>query len=323
MNTPNIIFVRSNYGQFTPQFIKGGYVAIGWLDKTDLKSVKNREEVYPIYKQYDPDSSNLVLGQQVGQISRFLHELKVGDYVLTQSVNSDHIHYGIVTGDYYYEYNSPDGCPFPHRKQVKWITEMARNQFSVPVQNTIRSSLTIFYISQTQNFFSVIGKPELIPQERKQLELNYHQFVLNRLMELDAKEFEILITHLLAALGFEGAEHTGKSGDGGVDAIGELNISGLAKVKIFVQAKRYQPNKIIKSSDVKMLRQSIPKDSQGAFITTARFDKNCENIALDPNFPRIGLINGYQFVDLLAEHWEDVPKEFKEKLNLKLGLVIA
>ncbi len=323
MDSPNIIFVRSNYGQYTPQFLSGEYVAIGWLDRTNLSNVKSREELHPLYKQYDPDSSNLVSGQQVGQISRFLHELKKGDYVLTQSVNSDHIHYGVVTGDYYYEYNSVDGCPFPHRKKVKWIAEIARNQFSVPVQNTIRSSLTIFYISQIQNFLSVIGRSELIPESAKQLEVNYHLSVLYRLMELDAKEFEILITHLLAALGFEGAEHTGKPGDGGVDATGELNISGLAKVKVFVQAKRYQPNKVIKSSDVKLLRQSIPKDSQGAFITTAQFDKNCENIALDPNFPRIGLINGNQFVDLLAVHWESIPNDFKDKLNLKLGLIIA
>ncbi|MBP7260266.1 MAG: restriction endonuclease [Bacteroidia bacterium] len=323
MSNPNIIFVRSNYGQYAPQFMKGGYVAIGWLDKTNLAAVKTRDELYPLYKSSYPADSNIVTGQQVGQISRFLHELKLGDYVLTQSVNSDHFHYGLVTGEYYYEYNSKDGCPFPHRKKVKWIKEIARNQFSVPFQNTIRSSLTIFYVSQLQNFFTVIGKPELIPAIQKQLDSNYHETVLNRLMELDAKEFEILITHLLAALGFEGTEHTGRPGDGGVDATGELNLAGIAKVKIFVQAKRHKPEKVIKAADVKALRQSIPRDGQGAFITTARFDKHCKDIALDPAFPRIGLINGNQFVDLLAEHWEDIPQEFKEKLNLKLGLVLA
>jgi predicted Mrr-cat superfamily restriction endonuclease len=324
MTTPNIIFVRSDYGRYTPQFISGSYVAIGWLESVNLKDVKTRDELYPLYRKDNPDEkSNIVIGQQVGQISRFLHELKTGDYVFTQSVNSDHFHYGILAGGYYYERNSKDGCPFPHRKKVTWIGEMARNQFSVPFQNTIRSSLTIFYVSQAQNFFTVIGKAQLIPSSQKQLDVNYHQTVLTRLMELDAKEFEILITHLLSALGFEGAEHTGRPGDGGVDATGELNVSGLAKIKIVVQAKRHQPNKVIKASDVKTLRQSIPRDSQGAFITTAQFDKHCKDIALDPNFPRIGLINGNQFVDLLAEHWDKIPDEFKEKLNLKLGLVNA
>jgi hypothetical protein len=36
---------------------------------------------------------------------------------------------------------------------------------------------------------------------------------------------------------------------------------------------------------------------------------------------RIGLVNGYQLVDLLVEHWSDIPEEFKNRLGLKPGLV--
>ncbi len=246
-------------------------------------------------------------------------EIQKGDYVITQSVDSDHIHYGVIEGEYYYE--PKDDCPYPHRRKVKWVSEIARSAFSVPFQNTIRSSLTVFYVSQIQNFFVVIGKRELAPQKEQHVAFDYHKSILEKLMELDAKEFEILITHLLAALGFEGTEHTGKPGDGGVDATGELNLAGMAKIKIFVQAKRHQPTAIIKSADVKALRQSIPRDGQGAFITTAQFDKKSKDIALDSNFPRIGLINGSQLVELLADHWDDIPQDFKEKLGVKIGLI--
>jgi restriction system protein len=44
-------------------------------------------------------------------------------------------------------------------------------------------------------------------------------------------------------------------------------------------------------------------------------------VALEPGFPRIGLINGRQLVDLLIEHWDDIPSEFSERLGLKRGLV--
>jgi restriction system protein len=318
---PNLFVVRSNYGQYTPQFLKGGYVAIGWLEEINLSKIKSKDELYPIYEEYHEEKNSLVLGQQVGQISRFLFDIKNEDFVIAQSVNSDHIHYGIVESNYYYEPKSKDRCPYPHRKKVRWIAEIPRNSFSVPFQNTIRSSLTVFKVTQLQNFFTVIGKPHLAPQKEKQIDFNYHKSIIEKLMDLDAKEFELLITHLLAALGFEGTEHTGRPGDGGVDATGELNIAGMAKVKIFVQAKRYKPESIIKASDVKALRQSIPRDGQGAFITTAQFDKKSKEIALDPNFPRIGLINGNQFVELLAEHWEEIPLEFKDKLGLKIGLV--
>lgn len=39
--------------------------------------------------------------------------------------------------------------------------------------------------------------------------------VLEQILELDDKEFEILVGHLLTALGFEGSEVIGKVGDGG------------------------------------------------------------------------------------------------------------
>lgn len=145
--------------------------------------------------------------------------------------------------------------------------------------------------------------------------------VLEQILQLRDDEFEILTAHLLTALGFEGTKVTGKTGDGGVDAMGELNLANLAKVKIFLQAKRYKLGTRIKASVVRELRQAIPRDGQGAFITTADYQAAAHEIALDPNFPRIGLINGHQLVDLLIEHWEDIPEEFRRQLGLRPGLV--
>jgi predicted Mrr-cat superfamily restriction endonuclease len=321
---PNLFVVRSNYGQFTPQFLKGKYVAIGWMGNQDLSAMVNREELYPIYKQvYPQDTSNIVIGVQVGQIGRFLLDIQVTDYVITQSVNSDHIHYGIVTSGYYHEPNSTDSCNFAHRKSVKWLGEISRSAFSVPFQNTIRSSLTVFRVADTLSFFQAIGKPELSSDTSHFLSADYHISILQRVYALESKEFEILITHLLSAIGFEGAQHTGRTGDGGVDATGELNLDGMAKIKLFVQAKCKQPLSVISAKDVKTLRQSIPRDGQGVFITTAKFNQACEEVASDPSFPRIGLINGNQFVELLGKYWYAIPEDFRIKLGLRIGLVPA
>ena len=80
---------------------------------------------------------------------------------------------------------------------------------------------------------------------------------------------------------FEGSEHKGKTGDGGVDATGELNVANLAKVKVFVQAKRYKLGTKISANVVRQLRQAIPRDAQGAFITTADFQLTASEVALD------------------------------------------
>ncbi|HMJ46806.1 MAG TPA: restriction endonuclease [Ferruginibacter sp.] len=318
--------VRAEFGKYTDHFLNGNYIAIGWLSDTDLTEIKTRDELYPIYKEEHPeDTSNVVIGQQVGQIARFLLEIKAGDYVITPSSDTEYIYYGVVENDPSYFYSDgADRCPFLHRRKIQWNkTPVQRSIFSVPFQNTIRSSLTVFNISHKINFFETIGKTELVPAKELNTEYDYYKTVLNRILELDDKEFEILITHLLTALGFEGAEHTGKVGDGGVDATGELDVSNLAKIKIFVQAKRYKLEARINANTVKALRQNIPSNGQGAFIVTCDFQSAAKDIALEPGFPRIGLINGKQLVDILVQHWEDIPVEFKDKLNLKLGLVIS
>jgi len=318
----NVWCVRANGGQFTEHFLHGGYAGIGWSEIcTDLSGIRTRDELYPVVRKAYPDQqSPIVIGNYVGQIARFLLDAQAGDYVITPAVDTEWLHYGqFGANPSYFFAKSEDGCPYRHRRRVKWETaRLKRGDFSVPFQNTIRSSLTVFSVSQHDEFLVAIGKagPKPVPQP-----YDPYRVVLEQVLGLDAKEFEILVGHLLTALGFEGSEVTGKTGDGGVDATGELNIANLAKVKVFVQAKRYKLGSKINANIVKQLRQAIPFGGQGAFITTADFQGAAADVALEAGFPRIGLINGRQLVDLLIEHWDDIPPEFRERLGLKPGLV--
>lgn len=318
----NVWCIRAEFGTYAHLFVAGGYVAIGWLNDVDLGQISTRAELYPIYRHgYPEDTSNIVIGQQVGQISRFLHEIFPGDYVITPAADTEWLHFGRVEDEPSYFYSSADdGCPYRHRRRVTWSAKrLKRGELSVPFQNTIRSSLTVFTVSQRDEFLSVIG--EATPVVTPAAAYDPYRVVLDQVLELDAKEFEILVGHLLTALGFEGSEVTGKSGDGGIDATGELNIANLAKVKVYVQAKRYKLGQKVNATTVKQLRQAIPFGGQGAFITTADYQAAASEVALENGFPRIGLINGRQLVDLLIEHWSDIPTEFQERLALKPGLV--
>jgi len=319
----NLFCVRAEFGTYTKHFVDGSFVAIGWMPNTDLSAAKSRDELYPLYKGEHPDdTSNIVIGQQVGQIARFLLEIAAGDYVITPAADTEWLHHGQVGPDPSYFYGSgEDGCPYRHRRRVAWaLQRLKRGDFSVPFQNTIRSSLTVFAVSQRDEFLAAIGRADLAPKPAA-AQYDPYRVVLEQVLELDDKEFEILVGHLLTALGFEGSEVTGKTGDGGVDATGELYVAGLAKVKVFVQAKRYKLGSKVNANTVKQLRQAIPFGGQGAFITTADFQGAAADVALESGFPRIGLINGRQLVDLLIKHWADIPPEFRERLGLKPGLV--
>lgn len=76
---------------------------------------------------------------------------------------------------------------------------------SVPFQNTIRSLLTVFAVSQRDEFLAAIGRADLAPKAAA-AQYDAYRVVLEQVLELDDKEFEILVGHLLTALGFEGSE---------------------------------------------------------------------------------------------------------------------
>lgn len=294
----NVWCVRANAGEFAEHFLRGGYVGIGWREiAQDLSHVRLREELYLIVRSAYPDvQSAIVIGNYVGQLARFMLDIMAGDWVITPAADTEWLHYGQIGLDpsYYYA-TSDDGCPYRHRRRVTWAKErLKRGDFSVPFQNTIRSSLTVFAVSQREEFLAAIGKGE--STDKTATQYDPYRAVLEQVLKLDDKEFEILVGHLLTALGFEGSEVTGKTGDGGVDATGEMNVANLAKVKVFVQAKRYKLGSKVSVGTVRQLRQAIPFGGQGAFITTADFQGAATDVALEAGFPRIGLVNGRQLM---------------------------
>ena len=321
---PNVYCIRAMYGQYTSRFLKGHYAAIGWLDGRDLTNIQDRESIKQLYRDANPSvTSNLVIGQQVGQIARFLFDIKPGDYVITPAADTNILHYGQVQDDPYFLGTDADGCPFTQRKKISWSSDiLRRGSLSIPMQNTLGSSLTVFQISNDTEFFEAIMRPELASPVVIQQSHNHTELVLKRLLELDATEFELLVMHLLTAVGFE-AQHTGQPHDGGVDVRGHLNIANMAKIQLIVQVKRYQLNARINAKDVKALRASIPAGAQGAFVTTADFQAAALDVATESGYPRIGTVNGRQLVDLLTEHWISIPEDFKDRLQLKPGLILA
>lgn len=169
---PDVYCVRAEFGTYTHNFLQGSYVAIGWIPEHDLSSVPSKEELYPLYKEAHPeDTSNVVIGQQVGQIARFLFDIKTGDYVITPPANTELLHYGVLAPDpSYFYFTGQDGCPYRHRRRVIWNGQtVRRSDFSVPFQNTIRSSLTVYNISQAEHFLEVIGRKDLIRRSRKEI----------------------------------------------------------------------------------------------------------------------------------------------------------
>src|SRR5262245_43031580 len=94
--------VRADGGTYTKAFVQNGYAAIGWLEEDDLSSVATREQIASLYRSRYPSDSDIVAGQQVGQISRFVLEAEAGDLIIAPDANTELLQYGYVAGNYFY-----------------------------------------------------------------------------------------------------------------------------------------------------------------------------------------------------------------------------
>ena len=247
--------------------------------------------------------------------------MQPGDYVITPAANSRSMHFGnLLDQPYYYSPNHSDGCSFAHRRPVQWAEHpIDRSTMSVPFQYMMRASKTAFRVSHRDEFFQKIGEDG--PDENCPVTLDPHAVILGQILELDAREFECLIGELLHALNFTSVEVRGKPGDGGIDVVGELDVPNLANVKVFIQAKRYQPYIAVNAATVYALADTLASTGgQGAVITTSSFDNAAQSAAREKG---IGLIDGYALVDFLVENWEGISDDFRDKLGLKRGLVLA
>lgn len=100
--------------------------------------------------------------------------------------------------------------------------------------------------------------------------INYREAVGARLQALPASGFERFCQRLLRESGFEEVAITGRSGDGGIDGIGILQVNTLVSFKVLFQCKRYTGS--VTPSQVRDFRGAMMgRADKGIIITTGSF----------------------------------------------------
>ncbi|MEO6062127.1 MAG: restriction endonuclease, partial [Thermoflexales bacterium] len=99
---------------------------------------------------------------------------------------------------------------------------------------------------------------------------DYRAEILGILLALPPNGFENLSQRLLRESGFTQVKVTGKSGDGGIDGYGTLQISRLVSFKVLFQCKRY--SKSVSPSHVRDFRGAMAgRADKGIIMTTGTF----------------------------------------------------
>lgn len=130
--------------------------------------------------------------------------------------------------------------------------------------------------------------------------INYREAVAATLQSLPPDGFERFCQRLLRESGFEEVTITGRSGDGGIDGIGILQVNALVSFKVLFQCKRYTGS--VTPSQVRDFRGAMMgRADKGIIITTGSFTSDARKESVRDGVPPIELVDGEKLVNMLEQ----------------------
>lgn len=130
--------------------------------------------------------------------------------------------------------------------------------------------------------------------------LEYRHVLLNKIMSLSPNGFERLCQRLLRESGFESVVVTGRSGDGGLDGNGLLQVNPFVSFKVLFQCKRYTGS--VSPSQVRDFRGAMMgRADKGIILTTGTFTSDARKEAVRDGVPQIELVDGEKLVDMFEQ----------------------
>lgn len=129
---------------------------------------------------------------------------------------------------------------------------------------------------------------------------DYREKTLALLRSLPPDGFERLSQRLLRESGFTQVTVTGRSGDGGIDGYGILQLNALVSFRVLFQCKKYSG--AVSPSNVRDFRGAMTgRADKGIIITTGTFTAEARREASRDGAPPIELIDGEKLIDMLQK----------------------
>ncbi|MBM4295231.1 MAG: restriction endonuclease [Deltaproteobacteria bacterium] len=145
------------------------------------------------------------------------------------------------------------------------------------------------------------GKPPVEETEEEEIEPPDHRTnVLNLIKSLPPGGFERLSQRLLRESGFSKVEVTGRTGDGGIDGVGILQVNPFVSFNVLFQCKRYHG--AVTPSQIRDFRGAMMgRADKGIIITTGTFTLEAKKEARRDGAPPIELVDGDTLVQMFEQ----------------------
>jgi restriction system protein len=146
---------------------------------------------------------------------------------------------------------------------------------------------------KTKPFVGEIDDEEIEP-------IDHRTKLLNLIKSLPPEGFERLSQRLLRESGFQKVVVTGKTGDGGIDGVGILQVNPFVSFNVLFQCKRYQG--AVNPSQIRDFRGAMMgRADKGIIITTGTFTLEAKKEARRDGAPPIELVDGDTLVQMFEQ----------------------
>ena len=303
-------------------FLKHNHVALGWARINDLSQITPTREAFKSkLQEVYPNEKLGKYAIDAGQLFRFVHEMKEGDFIVYPSKRDKHVHIGEICGRYQYFEKASDS--YPHRRPVKWLKDFPRMKFTQGALYEIGSAMSFFQVKHyaEEYFAAAMGhsitpptpQDETVVYVAEEIEQNTRDFILKTLsQELKGHALSDFVAHLLGTMGYR-TRVSPPGPDGGVDIIAHKDELGFVPPIIKVQVKSTDGS--IGDPIVSQLIGKLETGEYGMLVTLGAFTNQALQTAR--NKSNLRLIDGDELVSLVLQHYDQFDSKYKGMMPLK------
>lgn len=316
-------------GEADALFLKQNSIALAATEVDDdaAKLPAARQAFKEAFARAAPGAPPGSIPVTAGQLFRFVHEMRIGDFVIYPRKSDRTLRWGEIVGPYVFEPH-PAGA-FAHRRGVRWLRKLSRDAFSQGALYELGAVLTLF---EVKAFADEFREKFADPREQaaraaaddgaeakivRDIEETTRDFISKRIKaDLKGYALEPFVAALFRAMGYN-AQATRKSRDDGVDVIAHRDELGIEPPIVKIQVKAHEAS--INADAVKAFYAMVAERDVGIFITTGDYTSTASDFARSKG--NLKLVDGQVFVDLIRRYYDRLDLNFRRQIPLRQVLV--
>ena len=311
-------------GIYAEDWAEQGMVGIGWdFDGADIAAM-SKEEIRIAYAENHPGESRGRVAANVGQVSRFAHDMGVGQTVVMYDPASRLYHIGLVAGDCRF---APQADGVEYTRAVDWRETAPRDSLAQSSKNSLGGIQTLFAVSdEVMADLKRAAAEEPAPAAgadstetpNDDEEARYATYddgierIKDRVNALDWEDMERLVAGLLKAMGYC-ARVMPKGPDGGRDVVASPDALGLESPRIVAEVKHRKG--AMGAPAVRSFIGGLRAGDRGLYVSTGGFTKEARYEADRANVP-VRLLDLDGFVRLYVESYDKADEDTRAILPL-------